>query len=108
MTIDRLLTETATVVRYTTIRDEYNAEVDGAATRTDHPARLEQLATEELVIDRDTVVANWRVFLLPGTDVTAYDKVEARGLTFDVVGFPNQQRSPRGSHHLEVLLKVHQ
>lgn len=106
MSFAQLLTETATVVRFTTDRDEYNAEVDGTATRTDHRARLEQLTTEEIIRDRDTVVADWRMFLLPGVDVTPYDHVEARGFTFDVVGLPDELRTPRGAHHLEVLLKV--
>lgn len=105
MTLKTLLSETVTVIRYADATDAYGNTVPGAETRTDYAARLEQLSTEEIIRDRDTVIADWHMFLHPGTDITAYDRIEARGHLFEVVGLPNEQRRPAGTHHLEVLLR---
>ena len=100
-----LLGETATVVRYGTSVDEYGNIVRGTATRSDYPARLEQLASDEVTRDRDTVTADWRVFLPATADVSPYDRLEARSHIFEVSGLPDQQRTPGGVHHLEVRLR---
>lgn len=105
MSIAGLLTETVEIVRYAATTDEYGNTVPGAETRTAVAGRLEQLRTEELVRDRDTVIVDWRAFLPAGTDINAYDRVAARGSLFEVVGLPNEQRTPRGAHHVEVLLR---
>lgn len=105
MSLLGLLAETATVIRYAATTDRYGNTVPGAETRTDYPARLEQLRTDELVRDRDTVITDWRAFLPPDADINAYDRIEARGHLFEVVGLPAQQHSPRGAHHLEVQLR---
>lgn len=105
MSLEALLSETAVVVRYGASTDEYGNTITGAETRTSYAARLEQLATDEQIVDRDTVIADWRGFFPASADITAYDRIEARGVLFEVVGLPNQQRSPRGPHHLEVVLR---
>lgn len=103
--IGALLTETVTVVRYAATTDEYGNTTPGAETRADIPGRLEQLRADELIRDRDTVITDWRVFLPVGADVTAYDRIEARGHLFEVVGLPNEHRTPRGPHHVEIMLR---
>lgn len=105
MSLTALLTEAVTVIRYADATDEYGNTVPGAEVRTSYQGRLEQLATDEIVRDRDTVITDWRLFLPAGADVTAYDRIEARGNLFEVVGLPAEQRSPRGPHHLEVNLR---
>jgi head-tail adaptor len=100
-----LLSETATVVRYADTTDEYGNTVPGAETRVTYPARLEQLTASEIVRDRDTVITDWRAFLPASADLTAYDRIEARGHLFEVVGLPNIHQTPRGPHHTEVLLR---
>lgn len=105
MSLQGLLAETVTVVRYADVTDRYGNTVPGAETRTDYPGRLEQLRTDELVRDRDTVLTDWRVFLPADADLTAYDRIEARGHLFEVVGLPSQHRTPRGPHHLEAQLR---
>lgn len=105
MGLTDLLTETATIVRHGTAVDEYGNIVAGTSTSTPYPARLEQLTAEELVRDRDTIIANWRMFLGPDADISPYDRVEARGHVFEVTGLPNEQRRPAGIHHLEVQLR---
>lgn len=105
MAIAALLTETLTVIRYGDSTDEYGNTVPGAETRIDVAGRLEQLRADELIRDRDTVITDWRAFLPVGTDITPYDRIEARGHLFEVVGLPNEHRTPRGPHHVEVMLR---
>lgn len=105
MSLEGLLSETATIIRYAATTDVYGNTVPGTEVRTDYRARLEQLRTEEVVRDRDTVITDWRVFLPADADITSYDRVQARGHLFEVVGLPAQQHSPRGVHHLEVQLR---
>lgn len=105
MSLTNLLSETVTVVRYEATTDVYGNTVPGAETRTSYRGRLEQLRTEEIIRDRDTVIADWRAFLPAGTDITPYDRLEARGHLFEVVGLPAAQHSPRGVHHTEIHLR---
>ena len=105
MSYANLLTETATVVRFAAGVDEYGNVSRGAETRTDYPARLEQLTADELIRDRDTIVADWRVFLPASADISPYDRLEGRGHIFEVQGLPNQLRSPAGAHHIEAQLR---
>jgi head-tail adaptor len=105
VTLQGLLSETATVVRYAASTDVYGNTVPGAETRVDYPARLEQLAANEIVRDRDTVITDWRIFLPAEADITAYDRIDARNHLFEVVGLPNQHQTPRGPHHVEVHLR---
>lgn len=105
MTLDHLLSEIVAVVRHGSAVDEYGNIVPGAEVRIDYPARLEQLASDEIVRDRDTVIADWRVFLPPDTDISPYDRLEGRGHIFEVSGLPDEHRLPRGPHHVEARLK---
>lgn len=105
MSLLALLAETATVVRFASGVDEYGNLVRGTETRAVYPARLEQLGTDEIVRDRDTILADWRVFLPAGADVSPYDRIEARTHIFEVTGLPDRQRTPLGVHHLEVKLR---
>lgn len=106
MTLATLLTETATVTSYADTTDEYGNVIPGTGTPVDWPARLEQLGTEEIIRDEDTILADWRIFLPANATITPYDTVDARGLHFTVFGYPNEQRAPWGLHHLEVRLKL--
>ena len=105
MSLLALLSETAAVVRYAATTDVHGNTVPGAETRVSYPARFEQLAASEIIRDRDTVITDWRVFFPPDADITAYDRIEGRGHLFEVVGLPNQNQTPRGPHHLEVLAR---
>jgi head-tail adaptor len=105
LSLNLLLSETATVVRYGTAVDEYGNIIRGAATNVVYDARLEQLSSDEIVRDRDTIVADWRIFLPPDADISPYDRVEARGHIFEVSGLPNEQKSPRAAHHIEARLR---
>ena len=44
--------------------------------------------------DRDAIVSDLIVFMPPGTDVVATDRMEIRGLDYEVVGKPFEWTSP--------------
>lgn len=106
MSLSALLAETATVhiPTYDAV-DAYGDPQPGTETSTAYPARLEALSSEELIRDRDTVVADWRMFLPPDAVITPFARVESDGKSFEVWGDPIERRSPRGVHHLEVALR---
>lgn len=109
MSVEALLTEPVTIINFsTTTRDEYNAPRPATPVETDTFGWLEQLATDEVVRDRDTIVADWQLVLPAGSAITPYSQVRGRGRTFTVHGLPNELRTPRGAHHIAVLLKVNQ
>lgn len=85
--------------------DAYGNPQPGTETSAVWPARFEQLSSDELVRDRDTVVADWRLFLPPEATVSQFARVESAGRRFDVWGDPIERRTPRGIHHLEIRLK---
>lgn len=106
MSLASLLTQTATIIRPSfDAVDAYGNPQPGTTTSTDYPARLEGLSSDELVRDRDTIVADWRMFLPPDADVSPFDRIESDGKTFEVWGDPIEQRAPRGIHHLELRLR---
>jgi hypothetical protein len=106
MSLSGFLTETATIY-YPSFdaMDAYGNPQPGTETTADYPARLESLSSEELVRDRDTVVANWRVFLPADAVISPFDRIESDGKSFEVWGDPIERRTPRGIHHLEVLCR---
>lgn len=106
MSLQSVLTEQVTIFEPSFDGlDVYGNPQPGTETSTTWPARLEQLASEEIVRDRDTVVADWRMFLPATATVSQFARVESDGRQFDVWGDPIEQRTPRGIHHLEVKLR---
>ena len=106
MSLSGLLAVTVTVYRpsFDAI-DAYGNPQPGTETSTTYPARIEAMSSDELVRDRDTVVADWRLFLPAGAAIGPFDRIESDGKSFEVWGDPIEQRSPRGIHHLEVLCR---
>lgn len=106
MSIETLLTQTVTVSRPAwDAVDEYGDVQPGTTTTATWPARLEQLSTDEIVRDRDTVVADWRAFLPASATVGPFDTVQEGGRTFEVWGDPTEHHTPAGLHHLEIRLR---
>lgn len=106
MSLARLFTQTVTVVSRTfDAVDAYGNPQPGTEMSTDYPAWLEALSSQEVIRDRDTIVADWRLFLPPDAAVTPFDRVESAGRTFEVQGDPIERRTPRGTHHVEVKLR---
>jgi hypothetical protein len=118
VSLDRLLQAfTATVQKRgpsTTTRDVFNTPIeDEAPLLVTYPCWLEQLSTQEMLVGRDTVLANYRAFFLPDADIDADDAIPVivhnetgheRG-PFEVVGQPSDMSSFRGEHHIEALLR---
>lgn len=109
MSLTSLLTETIRRHRYPVVDDEYgNPVLDYTNPSTvTLRGRLEQTSASEEIVDRDTRISDWRIFLHPTADVAALDRIQdADGRLFDVVGTPQPQRAPRGLHHLQVQLRL--
>lgn len=106
MSIERLLTQTVTIVRRSfDAVDQYGSPQPGSTTSAVWPARLESLTSTETIRDRDVVVADWRVFLPAAAQIGPFDQVVESDRTFEVWGDPIERRAPRGVHHLEVRLR---
>lgn len=87
--------------------DRYNQPIEGVtATTNDVPYRLEQTDSTEITIGEATVISDWKLYLLPDTAVSYRDRfIDAQARTFEVVGAPNIQTTPRGPHHIEARLR---
>lgn len=106
MSLAALLSDTITLVHVTYDSvDAYGDAQAGTTTSEVVPARLEAMSSDELIRDRDVIVADWRVFLPPDVTVGPFDQIQSAGRTFDVWGDPIRRHSPRGTHHLEVRLR---
>jgi len=81
---------TITVLRATEREADYGTgtELDWTApTRTDVAGCSVQPApSDEFTIDRDTFITRWQVFAPSSIDVTASDRIEWNGHTYDVDG----------------------
>lgn len=98
MTIRNLLTETVTVRRFQAgAQDRYGDTSEGWNAGSQHRARLEQVSESEVTVDRDTQRSDWRLFLEAGVEIGGRDLVvDSGGRTFEVVGPPDVQKTPRG------------
>lgn len=87
--------------------DRYNQPILGVTVTTNNvPARIEQTESTEVTIGEATVISDWRIFLEPDVVISNASRVvDSAGRTFEVVGAPNIQRTPRGPHHIEARLR---
>ncbi|MGE3835249.1 MAG: hypothetical protein AB7H43_10730 [Acidimicrobiia bacterium] len=107
MTIRGLLTQTVLVHHHSTGADNaYGVAADQWDAGTSHRARLEQATGSESTVDQDVQASDWRLFLDAGVAIGGRDRVVADGVTYEVVGPPLIQRTPRGPHHVEATLRV--
>jgi head-tail adaptor len=107
VSLRNLLTQTVTVRPASdgTV-DEYGDTSTVFAAGTTYRGRLEQRSAQEVTDGRDTFVSDWVLYLLPDAVINGRDRVEADGNTFEVVGAPIVQRSPRGPHHIQASLRL--
>lgn len=117
MSIERLLTQTATIRR---VRPAVAGATDvegnwapGLASETTYPCRLErghggrqsQTDTEETYDQgAERMASTWLLFLPAAADITGRDLVVVDGRKFEVEGEPNVLRAPQGPHHVEAFL----
>lgn len=108
MTIDRFFVDPVTIIRAGAGDNGYG----GNALDWDNPDRTDVLgwltdtSTTELTDARDALVSQWKLFLPAGTEIGGRDRVEAKGLTFEVIGIPSSAGTPHGEHHIEALLSL--
>lgn len=109
MSLRALLSERGSVIpRVAGSADRRGNPVDAfdTANKRPYPCRLEQTDSEEIQVDRDTVISNWRLFLPPDAQISARDHWEqSDGRTFEVIGAPAIESTPRGPHHIEARLR---
>lgn len=104
MTLRGLLGQTVSVGhRAYDDTDSQGIPLPGTTVWTDHPGRLEQTLTD-VARDGDTILADYRLFLEPDVTIDTLDTVIIDGVTYQVAAPPVVERSPRGAHHLVVLL----
>lgn len=85
-------THTVTVVtRPTATRDrQNNLTYDwSSATRTDYQGRIQPSTSSRTRQQSDQVVSYFDCLLPPGTAVTAYDRIEVGGTTYEIDGEPS-------------------
>lgn len=107
MTLAGLLTEPVTVQTASDAAVDPSGDVvTSFSAGTVYLGRLEQRAAQEVTDGRDTFVSDWVLYLHPDVVVNGRDRVvDGFGRTFEVVGAPDMERTPRGPHHLVVNLR---
>jgi hypothetical protein len=108
--IEQLFTRTVTVLTGTSVPTGY-----GNATKLDWSAPTSRQTVgwlgpysgeTENAADRDQQMADATVYLPAGDPITALDRVQIDGVTYQVTGTPSPPFTPRGAHHIEADLKV--
>ena len=105
MSLRGLLAQTVTVGRrpYDATSSQ-GIPTAGTTVWSDHPGRLEQTAVTDVARDGDVVLSDYRLFLEPDVAIDTLDLVVVDDVTYEVAVPPVVERSPRGPHHLVVLL----
>lgn len=108
MSLATLLVHTVTIVRAGTLTDGYGDTVAdwSTATSTSAKARVAHRSSDEELGERDARLSEWVAYFETGTDVTATDRIEWDGRTFEVVGPPNPAPARSSTaHHIEANLR---
>src|SRR5437879_3855807 len=104
MSLERLLVKSATVLTRgpgSTSRNEYGRPIEDTVDpqiAAKYPCWLEQTASQEIIVGRETVLADWLLILPPEAIIDATDQVVVDGQLFEVVGHPDDTPTPRGPH----------
>jgi hypothetical protein len=108
VTFSTLLVHDVTIVTPGTTTNGYGDTVKDwdAATETTAKGWVSQRSASEDLDHRNAEVSTWVLFVDPDVAVTADDRVEWEGLTFEVDGPVLPAHTPRGRHHLEVPLRL--
>lgn len=110
MSIRRLLNQPLTVQSVAgTATDEYGNTIPApVGDPVPTVGYLEQKDTIEYLLDRETVVSKWKVFLPAGTAIGPMDYVNFNSQKFQVDGEPEHLWNPRTKSvsHIECKLTV--
>lgn len=117
MSIDRLLTQTATITRARPAAagatDAEGNWTPAPPTTASYPCRLErghggrqsrEATGEGYEQGAELMESSWLLFLPATADITGRDLVTVDGRKFEVDGEPDVLRTPRGAHHIEAFL----
>lgn len=88
------VTETGSDDRYGNATDQ---EASVAAR-----AYMQPVSGTEDIVNRDTRITRWNVFLQPTESLNGLSKITWEGVTYRVVGEPRRFDTPAGAHHYEV------
>lgn len=86
--------------------DRYGNPTDDWSAPVTYSARVEQMGTDETLINRDTRHINYTLFLEGSAVIGSLDKVVWEALTLRVVGTPEMLSDGIGDHHIEAELEV--
>ncbi len=102
-----LLINTAVVTRLTPDGfDDYgNTVVEWDEVHEALPCRLDDQGGSETTLNQDSIDRRATLFVEASAELTALDRVEVDGETWEVTGQPVARRNTVGVHHLEVPLR---
>ena len=85
--------------------DRYGDEVPTFDAGTSEPARVQQVDTNEILLNRDTRITKFLVFGPATSVITSLSEVEWSGRRFRVEGQPWKVDDAAGVHHVETTLE---
>lgn len=85
--------------------DRYGDEVPTFDSGTSEPARVQQVDTNEILLNRDTRITKFLLFGPPASVITSLSIVEWSGRSFRVEGLPWKVDGAAGVHHVETTLE---
>lgn len=108
MTISTLFCHQVRIVRAGSTTDRYqNTAKDWTSVRRrTSPARVVQRSRVEVGDGREARVTGWVCYLPAGTQVTALDRIEWDGNTYEIKGEPNAAFDRHQEHHIELDLEL--
>lgn len=108
MSLATLMVRTVTVITAGTRTDAYGDPQPNWATATEAtvPGWLATSTSIETLDGRDATSTSLTLTVPAGTAVTARNRVRIDGRTYEVDGEPRSAWTPRGEHHIEMLLVV--
>lgn len=106
MTFASLLIDSVTVFPWTGGADDgYGSVEDAFGAGVATTGRLQQDEMSESLIDRDTRVSRFTLFLPAATAITATSEVEVDAVRYRVDGDPKLVQDASGSHHIEARVE---
>lgn len=109
MTIRKLLSQPLLVqaIGVQASTNLYGGEVDGPISDP-FPVLgyLEQVTSNEFLVDRDTTVSTWQAFLPAGTSITHNDQIIFQNQRFEVQGEPMFAFNPRAKSVSHIVCKL--
>lgn len=108
MSFTSLLVRPVTIITAGTRTDAYNdSQLDwGAATSASTVGWLAQQSSFENLDGRNTTSSTLVLALPAGTAITARNRVEIEGTTYELTAEPVRAWTPRGEHHIEAQLQL--